>query len=371
MVSRLNDIRNMDQKRPTMKTIAELAGVSVMTVSRALRNQSVLPKETRARIQKIAREIGYRPNPMISTLMAQLYGSRTDMQSPVICYVTAYPESDHWRDLPYNVTAYQGASRRAEELGFRLEHFCLTTPGMTYSTANRILKTRGVVGLLLPPLPVPHPEKVDLNWDLFACATIGYNLKRPELHRAMVDHIALIRLAYRSLWNLGYRRIGLALRPDDDNEVDNKWISGFCTEQFYRPACDRVPILLEENWNQANFTKWFLKHPMDAVITLHIEVIEWIKQAGFRIPQDVGVALQDLSLKTIHKGLSGVDQRTDLVGEMAFDLVVEQINHNQRGVPKVAKLIMVEGVWVEGENVRQLSPETAKARATRGRSKRP
>jgi LacI family transcriptional regulator len=350
-----------------MKTIAAEAGVSVMTVSRSLRNQPVIPEATRSRIQKIARELGYRPNPLISTLMAQLYGSRTDAQSPVICFVTAYPDPEHWKELPYNVAVFRGAQRRAEELGFTLEHFCLTEPGMTYPRANRILKSRGVIGILLPPLPVPHPEEIPLNWDLFAAATIGYHLTNPELHRAMVDHVALMRLLCRKLRELGYRRIGLALRPFDDDEVDNKWISGFCADQFYSPAEDRVPVMLEKDWTQENFTRWLLATKPDVVISILPEVIEWTRAAGLRIPEDIGAAQMDLSFIDKIPGLTGIDQRTELVGEMALDLVVEQIHHNQRGVPKVSKLIMVEGVWVQGGLVRPQDPPAAPAKKRRAR----
>ncbi|HSI87247.1 MAG: LacI family DNA-binding transcriptional regulator [Candidatus Methylacidiphilales bacterium] len=339
-----------------MKTIAEAAGVSVMTVSRALRNQPVLSQTTRTRIQAIAKEIGYRPNPMVSTLMAQLHGSRTNAESPIICYATAYPNPDHWRDLPYNVDAYNGAARRAEALGYRLEHFCFTEPGMTFKRACRVLRARGVVGLLMAPLPIPPPTVLDLNWDWFACATVGYSLEEANLHHAMVDHVAVMRLVYRSLYNLGYRRIGLAIRPVDDTEVDNKWISGFCTEQFFRPAAERVPILLEPDWCEANFMRWYLPHRPEAVITVHTEVIDWLKSAGFKIPRDVGVAMPDLSFRSQFPDLSGVDQRTELVGEIALDLVVEQIHHNQRGIPPVAKIVMVEGTWVQGKNVRSFTP---------------
>jgi hypothetical protein len=47
-----------------------------------------------------------------------------------------------------------------------------------------------------------------------------------------------------------------------------------------------------------------------------------------------------------------VDQRTELVGSMGIDLVVEQINNNERGVPRAAKIVMVNGIWVQGEYVR-------------------
>ncbi len=54
-------LKNSD-KRPTLKTISEITGLAVTTVSRALKNGSELSVETRARVQQVAKEVGYKPN---------------------------------------------------------------------------------------------------------------------------------------------------------------------------------------------------------------------------------------------------------------------------------------------------------------------
>ena len=47
-------------ERPTLKTIARLSGLAVPTVSRALSDAPDIGKETKAKVQEIARQIGYR-----------------------------------------------------------------------------------------------------------------------------------------------------------------------------------------------------------------------------------------------------------------------------------------------------------------------
>ena len=48
--------------KPTLRTIAGMTGLNVTTISRALNNAPELSQETRERVQRIAREIGYVPD---------------------------------------------------------------------------------------------------------------------------------------------------------------------------------------------------------------------------------------------------------------------------------------------------------------------
>ena len=52
------------KSKPTIKDIAEVAGVSPMTVSRTLNNKGGASDATRERILQIAEEVGYVANPM-------------------------------------------------------------------------------------------------------------------------------------------------------------------------------------------------------------------------------------------------------------------------------------------------------------------
>ncbi|QGN55001.1 substrate-binding domain-containing protein [Novosphingobium sp. Gsoil 351] len=49
-------------ERPTMERVAELAGVSKITVSRALRGSELVRPEVRERVTRVAKQIGYRVN---------------------------------------------------------------------------------------------------------------------------------------------------------------------------------------------------------------------------------------------------------------------------------------------------------------------
>jgi LacI family transcriptional regulator len=57
--------------RLTIREVAAAAGVSVATASKALNDRGRMAPETRARVQRIAREIGYRPNAMARALVGR------------------------------------------------------------------------------------------------------------------------------------------------------------------------------------------------------------------------------------------------------------------------------------------------------------
>lgn len=61
-VRAMEGMRARATERIRMKEVAEAAGVSVNTVSRALNGKSEISPETRARILEVAAKVGYRPN---------------------------------------------------------------------------------------------------------------------------------------------------------------------------------------------------------------------------------------------------------------------------------------------------------------------
>ncbi|RYD40551.1 MAG: LacI family DNA-binding transcriptional regulator, partial [Verrucomicrobiaceae bacterium] len=77
------------EKRVTMGVLAKRLGLSESTVSRALKGDTRIGEETRARVAKLAADLGYRPNPMISALMA-VRGKRGGSEVGTVALVTDY-----------------------------------------------------------------------------------------------------------------------------------------------------------------------------------------------------------------------------------------------------------------------------------------
>lgn len=330
-----------------MQTIADAAGVSRMTVSRALRNHPESSAEIRARIQKIAEDLGYRPNPLVAALMANLRAAREPSQGQTLAFITGFDQRDGWRRFPSVVRFFHGASGRAERQGFRLEHFWAFEPGQSGKRLSRILVARGIDGLIVAPRPRAHFE-LDLDWNRFAAATLEFTLEKPELHRASNDQFRTLLLTLEELKRRGYRRAGLVLL-DREDEVNRLWRAAFL---LHRDLHRRVvpPVFLHE-YDESAFTRWFTKHRPDAVVGMSSDLPDWIRKLGLSVPDDVGFA--HLNLQEDHIGrFAGVDQRHQLVGAVAVDLVTGQLYRNERGIPEVPRVLLLEGAWVDGPTLR-------------------
>lgn len=323
-----------------------------MTVSRALRNDRVIPPTTRQRIQKIARQVGYRPNPLVSTLMTHVRASRSASTQTTLAHVTAIHKLGGWREYYPSVEYVEGATQRANELGFALEEFWLREPGMTSQRMSQILLARGIRGVLLGGL-VSVLGHLSLKWPEFAVATLGYSVRLPQIHRAVPDYVQNVTIAIRELKRRGYRRIGMALISPLDVRTAHRWSAGYFTHQQRTRAADRVPLLEPKTLDEATFLKWLDRHRPDAVIGTDLRILTWLRNHGVQVPRDVGFAI--LVRKPSDK-VAGVDNNSRAIGAAAIDLIASQLQRNEYGIPKVPKVVHIRGEWVDGPTVRRLTP---------------
>ena len=168
-------------KRVSIRTIAKRAGVHHSTVSLAMRKHPSIPAATRERILKIADELGYRPDPMMSALSAYRREIRAPKYRATIAWLTNFAGRDEWKQYYSFREIFDGANERAAQLGYKLDPFWLREAGMTVERATRVLTARNISGLLIAPQGRSH-ARLRLDWSRFSSVAIGYTLTRPELH---------------------------------------------------------------------------------------------------------------------------------------------------------------------------------------------
>ncbi|AHF91735.1 LacI family transcriptional regulator [Opitutaceae bacterium TAV5] len=354
-----------------LKDIARLAGVHHTTVSKALRNKLRIPAATRERIQAIARELGYRPDPVLSALRTY---RRTGTPQPrsqfSMAFVTAFDTPDRWREAPVYVRAHAGIKARAAELGYHFEEFWFDRDHMTPRRATQILRTRNISGLIIAPIPRPAP--LELDWRHFACVSITYSLLAVSMHTVCNHHAHTFRLAWERLRAAGCRRIGLAVRDSGNERVFRAWSAGARDEAARIPVRERVPPFLPDGvrtpFDRNSFLAWFYKYRPDAVLTFVpiLPVIDWLRAEGIRVPEDVSVA--SLDCPEADGKISGVYQGPEVIGRAATDVLSGLIQRHEVGLPAHPQATFICGTWVEGKTTRPAASAPGTTQAVSGKT---
>lgn len=322
-----------------MKDVAKRAGVARSTVSMALRNDPSISLPTRQRIQRLAEEMGYRTNPMVSALMTGLRTGRKETRPITLAFVSTFP--DELEKGMSSLGRYRnGACTHARNLGYHIEHFRLSPPQMTAKRLNEVMRARGITGIVLAPFPDRAAASFQIDWEFFATVAIGHSLKSPQIHRVVHHHSHGLNLAFDTLYSRGYRRIGLIMTSLLDQRVDHNWTAAFLVKRLLHK--EDFPMLISETWTEAIFRRWFEREKPDAIVSILPEVPVWLKNLGLRVPEDVGYATLD---RCPEAPWPGVDQNSDHIAAAAVDLLVEQLYHNRYGIPETPKSVLIEGKW--------------------------
>jgi LacI family transcriptional regulator len=345
--------------RVTIRDIAAAAGVHHSTVSRALKNEWRIPVATRERIQAVAKELGYRPDPMLSALMAYRNDGRAKSFQANLAWVTSYPKRESWRAFE-RVDYFRGALARAEELGYGLDEFWLKEPGMTSRRATEILRSRNIQGLVFIPQPRSR-ARLNLDWDKFSAITFGRSLASPRLHTVDNDHYTSMAILMRQLKKLGYRRIGMAIWPHHYEATDRNCAAAYWAFQHVPPQ-KQIPIFMELTpWKKKPFFRWMQKYRPDVVVSFDNEIYVWIQEMGLRIPEEIGFALIAKHAELLPH-LSGIDENNKLVGATAVDVLVRLIQRRETGAPTIPISTLVEGRWIAGDSTRRVNLDSSTVR---------
>lgn len=375
----------MSEYRVTLSDIAKKAGVHVTTVSLALRNHPRLPLETRQRLQAMAKQMGYAPDPFLRALVAYRGRKMPRRNAPALAYVTNWATRWGWKNVTAHPQFYSGALVKAQELGFRLDHFWLGEPGLTQQRLSRVLYARGITGLIVASHGREMGDVLEFDWENFSAVKIDYFPHRPALHNVTNNQCDIVRLAMQKLIAAGYRRIGFAMHRGWDHAVDHLWLAGFLCEQQQLNARDRIPAHLfpepepVERWlnegasdvmaDERALAEWIEKYSPEVIISKESFVMPVLKKLGVSVPRDVAfvdVFLEDFSGKT-----AGVRQNHETVGALAVEILAGQLQHNKYGVPEVPTTTFVEGTWFDGASCPTPAPapvEAAEPATTRRRN---
>jgi DNA-binding LacI/PurR family transcriptional regulator len=338
-----------NKEPPTLTDIAKAAGVSVMTVSRALRDAPKVSEKRRAQIRKIAEEMGYRPNPEMSRLMAIMRQTRTKRSASVMALVNTFTHNVLEHDNEHLKTFYEGARARAAKLGFVPELFSIGDENISDQRLSKILYTRGIESVVILPFPYERTS-LDLDYRKFYVAAVGRSQSEQSFHRACPNQFQSTRLSLQRCHELGYKRPGLILRSVMDRRSGYRYSAAYLQYFYENPDREALPIINLQPYSSTGLDGWLKANKPDVILGLGPRTLSLIREMGLRVPEDIGFI--NLSKLDDDGEISGVDNQFEEVGAAAVDLVVSQMHSFDRGLSEHPKTVLINGTWVEGETTR-------------------
>lgn len=353
----------------SLSDLARAAGVSLATASRVMRDQGRVSDQVRQRVKETAERIGYRPNPLVASLMHQIREGQVKAYQGTVALISASPTRANWDQNRVGRLFLRGAEEEAKRLGFRLELILPRDEGLTQTRLLQILEARGIAGALLTeqagryrehtagmldePLVPPGPLPIVL---------VGHKELRPKNSFAMSDQYANARFVGNLLLERGYRR-PLLLTTHYIEAVTEKrleaglsfsgpegWLAVAHSNGLLAaglPPEQAGPLVQEA---RANLRRALRSHRADVVISLERHALGWLREAGHDIPGELGYLTLDWSPEQPH--LSGLEQRHEVVGTLAMRQLAEQIARNEIGPQEIVSGRLVEGHWREGSTLR-------------------
>lgn len=343
----------------SQREIAVAAGVSVSAVSLALRNHPKVSPKVRARIQAIARRMGYHADPKISTLMEHLRASRIKRAPSKLAVLIPELTPAQLRSYHPIMEMLAGARELAEEAGFELEVFHLVEPGMTPKRLRTILRTRGIQGIFVAPF-ASGVGRVDFDFTGFAAATAGYSIIDPLLHRSCPDYLQMMDETLEWVTRQGFRRVGFVLTYRPGGIGHKLFSSSFLYYQNQIPAADRVPILPKAQISDQTLLAWIGEHKPEAIISSGLVYDQLVR---LRVPIPRKIKFSNIDLSEPPQDAAGVDHGYRLVGRETIKLIHSQLLLNLSGVPDHPKVVLVDSHWRPGFTMPG-NPSRHEARAT-------
>ena len=314
-----------------MKDIAQDLGVSLMTVSKALRSHSDISEETRRRVMQRARELNYRPNWIARSLVTR----RTYMVGLII------PDLMH----SFFAEVAKGVARKFEPLGYQI---VLSNSEENPDTELRQVQTlldRSVDGVVVAP--AESNGRAEL-FRILQNRKIPYVLidRMPtsyEGHYVGVRDEEIGAMATAHLIDQGCRRIahlrGPAIPPATGR------LRGY-RRALARHNLEARPDYIvsgqhEDGSGYQGMRKLLeLRRQPDGVFCYNDPVaagaVKAILEAGLSVPGDVAI----IGAGNVHYSdllrvpLSTVDQSSSLIGETAADLLAQCIEAKKPLEPK-------------------------------------
>ena len=320
------------KRRTSLKDLAQELGVSIATVSRALRSSPEIGKEMQERVKELAKRLNYRPNPFAQSLRKEaprMIG--VVVPNLVTHYYAAVLDGieDEAGKAGYSVISANTHEDTAAEVR-AIDNFislhvegiiaCLSQNTTDYSHFEEISKM-GIPLVFFGRTCLPELfSSVTANGDEAAQQATQHLIDTGSRRIAFIggpNHLDMVRRRKHGyLEGLRENRI-----PIDRNLV-------ICEKIDYQWALEATTRLLKE------------QHP-DAIVAFN-DIITFaaftaIKEQGLHIPDDVALIgfTDDLHAKYVTPRMSAIEDQSHLMGQTACQLLLKNIGGDSKIYKKI------------------------------------
>jgi DNA-binding LacI/PurR family transcriptional regulator len=272
----------------TIKAVAQLAGVSVSTVSYVLSGKRSIGEETRARVLDAIDELGYEPNASARALRS----TRTHVLALLGIALAGQTEASVTGVL---IFALADAVR---ERGFDL---LLIPAHEGVAGLERLSRTAMADAVIVMGILMDDPRVAALQRLQFPAALMGNPERDPGIGWVDLDFYAAGTEAVNVLSASGHRDIAFVGQPtsvyDNGASYAVRALAGVRAGAATTGIRLTGPHYIENLRHVADvLTKLFESAPTTSAIILHFEealpdVLRWLRASGHSVPEDVRVVL--------------------------------------------------------------------------------
>lgn len=270
-----------------IEDVAQVAGVSTSTVSRALTRPELVSPQTRARILQIANQLDYHPNKLARSLRTQ----QNHLLGLIVTDILA----------PFHATLAKGVQDAAEKHGYGV--FLFNTDEEPEREARYLRELQGHLpeGLLIVPT-AKTKENLQSVRNL-TVVELDRTSGTPGVYGVLVENVGGSRRAVEHLIELGHRRIGMIAGPQNGTTAKER-LEGY-QQALLGAGIPSDPALIAYGNHKEDGGKWAARELLSlpkrqrptALFAGNSEMaagtVLAIREAGLKIPTDVSLVCFD------------------------------------------------------------------------------
>lgn len=316
--------------RVTLQDIARKTGYTANTVSRALKDKTDISVETRQKIQRVAREMGYVRNYAASSLRS----GRTKTIGLILGAMSN----------PYYAAVADAIHDAASALGYSLLTLCSRENAQQELQAVETALSRQVDGILLFP---SYGAEESLR--VMKAAGVPYVLMSRQLDGqehdcVMCDEEEGGYLAAKHLIDAGRRHLAFLCGIDivHSTEFRKRGFLRACDEAGIPESCRHAAIIPGDDHSRQQLAEWKEQGVDGLFVFCDMEAwnaASYLQEIGVRVPEDMAVVGYDNIQGRIHfpMPLCTIDPSIDEMIQQALTLLRRRI-HRDDAPPQIIRV---------------------------------